>query len=79
MQVELTQAHGLAKLLLGRETLKKDNAYEVIQDWELRFAKLTCKFPSLSMKDDNELLHNKECMVRKPKTEAIGYVESLLP
>ena len=44
---------------------------------KLEFAKLKRKFPSLSTKDDDELLHDKERAVKKPKTEAVGYVESL--
>jgi len=76
--VELAQAHGLAKSLLERENLKKDNGHEVIRVWEkrLEFAELKRKFPSLSTKDEDELLHDKERVVKKPKVEAVGYVES---
>jgi len=69
--VELAQAHGLNKSLLERENLKMDC------EKKLEFAELKRKFPSLSTKDDDELLHDKERAVKKPKTEAVGYVESL--
>lgn len=79
--MELAQAHGLAKSLLERENLKKDDAHEVLRVWEkrLEFAELKRKFPSLSTKDDDELLHDKERVVKKPKAEAVGYVESIFP
>jgi len=44
---------------------------------KLEFAELKRKFPSLNTKDDDELLHDKERAVKKPKTEAVWYVESL--
>ena len=69
--MELAQAHGLNKSLLERENLKMDC------EKKLEFAELKRKFPSLSTKDDDELLHDKERAVKKPKTEAVGYVESL--
>jgi len=43
------------------------------------FADLKQKFPSLSTKADDELLHDNERVVKKPKTEAVGCVESLFP
>ena len=43
----------------------------------LEFVELKRKFPSLSTKDEDELLHDKEDLVTKPRTEAVGYVESL--
>lgn len=74
LQAELAQAHSLAKSLLDRENLKKENAQEVLQVWHkrLEFAELKRKFPSLSTKEDDELLQDKERVVKKPKTEAIG-------
>ena len=69
--MELAQAHGLNKSLLERKNLKMDCKKK------LKFAELKRKFPSLSTKDNDELLHDKERTVKKPKTEGVGYVESL--
>ncbi|KAL4080474.1 enhancer of polycomb-like-domain-containing protein [Scleroderma citrinum] len=79
LQVELAQAHELAKSLLERENLKKENATQVMQVWDkrLQFTELKRKFPSLNSKDDDELLHDKERVVKKPKTEPVGRILKL--
>ena len=64
---------GLAKSLLEHETLKKDC------EKRLEFAALKRKFPSLNTNDNDQLLHDKERVVKTPKTEAVGYLESLFP
>ncbi|KAI6123163.1 hypothetical protein EDD16DRAFT_1567313 [Pisolithus croceorrhizus] len=49
-----------------------------MQVWEnrLEFADLKRKFPSLSTKEDEELLHDKERVVKKPKVEPAGPQDS---
>ncbi|KAI6018157.1 enhancer of polycomb-like-domain-containing protein [Pisolithus microcarpus] len=74
LQLELAQASELANSLLARENLQKENAQQTMQVWEkrLEFADLKRKFPSLSTKEDEELLHDKERVVKKPKIESAG-------
>ena len=63
----------LAKSLLIRETLKKDNAVQSQDVWEKRlaFADLKLKFPMLNDKVDEELLVDKERPVKKPDTSYV--------
>ena len=63
----------LAKSLLIRETLKKDNAVQSQDVWEKRlaFADLKQKFPMLNDKVDEELLVDKERPVKKPDTSYV--------
>lgn len=79
LQLELAQASELAKYLLARENLQKENAQQTMQVWEKRieFADLKRKFPSLSTKEDEELLHDKERVVKKPKIEPAGRITGL--
>lgn len=81
LQAELAQAHELAKLLLARESLKRENAQQTMQIWEKRheFAELKRKFPSLGTKEEDELLHDKERVVKKTKLEPVKYVGSTFP
>ncbi|KIJ67208.1 hypothetical protein HYDPIDRAFT_25680 [Hydnomerulius pinastri MD-312] len=79
LQSELSQSLELAKTLLARENLKKDNAQQAVQVWEkrLEFVELKRKFPSLSTKEDDELLHDKERVAKKPRVEAVGRITGL--
>ncbi|KAH7904491.1 hypothetical protein BJ138DRAFT_1237334 [Hygrophoropsis aurantiaca] len=76
LQTELIQAMELAKLLLSRETTKQDSVQQTIQVCEkrLEFVDLKCKFPSLATKDDDELLYDKEKVVKKIKVETAGRI-----
>jgi enhancer of polycomb-like protein len=71
LQNELTQGLELAKTLLSRENLKRDYTQQTLQVWDKRFefAELKRKFPSLGTKEDEELLLDKERVVKKPKIE----------
>ena len=46
-----------------------------MQVWEkrLEFAELKRKFPTLGTKEDEELLHEKERVVKKPRVESTKY------
>ncbi|KAH7886603.1 enhancer of polycomb-like-domain-containing protein [Phlebopus sp. FC_14] len=79
LQSELVQSLELAKTLLARENLKKDNAQQTMQVWEKRFdfVELKRKLPSLGTKDDEELLHDKERVVKKPRMEAVARITGL--
>lgn len=75
LQSELVQSLELAKTLVARENLKKENVQQVAQVWEkrLEFAELKRKFPALGTKEDEELLHEKERVVKKPRLELSRY------
>ncbi|KAG1850825.1 enhancer of polycomb-like-domain-containing protein [Suillus subalutaceus] len=72
LQNELTQGLELAKTLLSRENLKRDYTQQTLQVWDKRFefAELKRKFPSLGTKEEEELLLDKERVVKKPKIES---------
>ena len=63
----------MAKSLLIRETLKKDNATQSQNVWEKRLAlvDLKRKFPVFNDKADEELLVDKERPVKKPDTSYV--------
>jgi enhancer of polycomb-like protein len=71
LQSELMQGLELAKTLLSRENLKRDYTQQTLQVWDKRseFIELKHKFPSLGTKEDEELLLDKERVVKKPKIE----------
>lgn len=73
LQSELAQSLELAKTLLARENLKKENAQQVVQVWDkrLEFAELKRKFPALGTKEDEELLYEKERVAKKPRVESL--------
>ncbi|KAF9242838.1 enhancer of polycomb-like-domain-containing protein [Melanogaster broomeanus] len=79
LQSELAQSLDLAKTLLARENLKKDDAKQAVQVWEkrLEFVELKRKFPSLGTKEEDELLHDKERVVKKPRLEVISRITGL--
>ncbi|KAG8215759.1 enhancer of polycomb-like-domain-containing protein [Butyriboletus roseoflavus] len=79
LQSELAQSLELAKTLLTRENLKKENAQQVVQVWEkrLEFAELKRKFPALGTKEDEELLHEKERVTKKPRVESTNRITGL--
>ncbi|KAJ3490259.1 hypothetical protein NLJ89_g11451 [Agrocybe chaxingu] len=74
LQLELNYPLELAKSILVRETLKKENAIQAQALWEKRqaFADLKRKFPSLNDKIDEELLVDKERPVKKPEVARLG-------
>jgi enhancer of polycomb-like protein len=57
----------IAKLILSRETVKKEVTHQAQTVWEKRlaFADLKRKFPTLNDKLDDELLVDKERPVKK--------------
>lgn len=71
LQNELAQGLELAKTLLSRENIKREYTQQTLQVWDKRFefAELKRKFPSLGTKEDEELLHDKERVAKKPKIE----------
>jgi enhancer of polycomb-like protein len=79
LQSELAQSLDLTKTLLARESLKKENAKQAVQVWEkrLEFVELKRKFPLLETKEEDELLHDKERVAKKPRLEAIASAISI--
>lgn len=77
LQSELTTAFDLANSVLRREVLKRDAVAHGSAVWDKRcnFVDLKRRFPGLGTKEDEELFHDKERVVKKPKTE-IAYVQS---
>ena len=71
LQNELATAFEIANEVIVRETLKKDAAQSHQEVWNQRivFSDLKRKFPSLSTKEDEELLIDKERVPKKPKVE----------
>lgn len=74
LQSELTNALDIAGEVITRESLKKEALQQSQQVWEQRFifSDLKRKFPTLSTKEDDELLIDKERAPKRVKTE--GYV-----
>ena len=75
---ELAVALELANSVLQRETIKRDAAAHAHAVWDKRFAfaELKRKFPTLSSKDEEELLYDRERVVKRPKLEPTGFVNS---
>ena len=71
LQNELTTAFEIANEVISRETLKKEAAQLQQEVWNQRivFSDLKRKFPTLSTKEDEELLVDKERVPKKPKVE----------
>jgi enhancer of polycomb-like protein len=71
LQSELLSSLDLAKNVLNRETLKRDVAYQSQNVWEKRLSlvELKRKFPSLGAKEDEELLHDKERVPKRPRMD----------
>ena len=69
LQGEFAYPLELARQVLQRETLKKEQGVQAQQLWERRMAlaDLKRKFPSLSDKSDEELLIDKERPVKRPE------------
>lgn len=67
LQMEFSYPLEMAKLILSRETLKKEGALHAQVVWEKRlaFADFKRKLPSLHDKTDEELLVDKERPVKK--------------
>lgn len=70
LQMEFHYPLEIAKLILSRETVKKEVAQQAQIVWEKRlaFADLKRKFPTLNDKLDEELLVDKDRPVKKPDT-----------
>ena len=71
LQNELSTALDIANEVISRETLKKEAAQLHQEVWNQRisFSDLKRKFPTLSTKEDEELLVDKERIPKKPKVE----------
>ena len=67
---------GTGYLLNKHEILTFANFY---CQFIVNYSNIVVPLTRLTQKDEDELLHNKEDLVMKPRTEAIGYVESLFP
>ena len=72
LQSELLSSLELAKNVLNREMLKCEGAHQSQNVWEnqLSLVELKHKFPSLGTKKDNKLLHDKECLLKRPRTDS---------
>ncbi|KZT10653.1 uncharacterized protein LAESUDRAFT_343366 [Laetiporus sulphureus 93-53] len=73
---ELAVTFELANSVLQRETIKRDAAAHAHAVWDKRFAfaEMKRKFPTLSSKDEEELLYDRERVVKKPKLEPTGRI-----
>ncbi|KAL4262295.1 Enhancer of polycomb-like protein [Pleurotus pulmonarius] len=71
LQNELSYPLEMAKALLSRELMKKDTLHDAQAVWEKRMTivDLKRKFPMLGDKADEELLYDKERVIKKPKLE----------
>jgi hypothetical protein len=77
LKQELVTAAELVNGVLKREQLKREASQQAKAVWEKRedFASLKRKFPSLlNPKEDEELLYDKERVVKKPKPTEPVYV-----
>jgi len=77
LQMEFHYPLEIAKLILSRETVKKEAAQQAQVVWEKRlaFVDLKRKFPTLNDKVDEELLVDKERPVKKPEaTYVFGFI-----
>jgi enhancer of polycomb-like protein len=72
LQSELLSSLELAKNVINRETIKRDGAIQSQNIWEKRLSlvELKRKFPTLGAKEDEELLHDKERSVKRPRTDS---------
>jgi enhancer of polycomb-like protein len=72
LQSELLSSLELAKNVVNRETLKREGAHQSQNVWEKRLSlvELKRKFPSLGGKEDEELLHDKERVPKRPRTDS---------
>lgn len=71
LQNELSYPLEMAKALFAREIMKKETLHNARAVWEKRMTivDLKRKFPMLGDKADEELLYDKERVVKKPKLE----------
>ncbi|TFY75117.1 hypothetical protein EWM64_g8894, partial [Hericium alpestre] len=69
LQSELATAYEMARTMLARETLKREAAQQQLAVWNKRedMVSLKRKFPSLGVKEDEELFYDKERVPKKPK------------
>jgi hypothetical protein len=72
LQFELLSSLDLAKNVLNREPVKREAAHQAQNVWEKRLSlvELKRKFPSLGVKEDEELLHDKERVPKRPRTDS---------
>ena len=76
LQLELESAHDLAKSLCQREAVKREILQCSKAVWEGRetMVNLKRKFPSLGVKEDDELLVDKERPLKKLRQSDSKYV-----
>ncbi|KAI0315040.1 enhancer of polycomb-like-domain-containing protein [Amylostereum chailletii] len=69
LQQELASTQELSRKLCLREVVKREWAQSARAVWEMRdeFVTLKRKFPGLGAKEDEELLHDKERVPKRPK------------
>jgi len=79
LQSELAMSLELSKLVLARETLKKEYGPQAQNVWEKRLnvVELKRKFPTLGDKADEELLQDKERVPKAPKVEGLSRLPGL--
>ena len=72
LQSELLSSLELAKNVLNRETIKREVAHQSQNVWEKRLSLVDLKrrFPNLGAKEDEELLHDKERLLKRPRTDS---------
>jgi len=71
LQNELISTFEIANEVIARETLKKEAAQlqQEVRNQQITFSNLKRNFPTLSAKEDEELLVDKERIPKKPKVE----------
>ncbi|OBZ78426.1 Enhancer of polycomb-like protein 1 [Grifola frondosa] len=76
LQAELATTLEMAKVVAQREVFKRDASVHGHELWEKRLALVDLKRhqPSLSTKEDEELLYDKERVPKKPKMEISGRI-----
>ena len=76
LKSELTSAFDLARNVRVRESQKRENYADARSVWEKRMAlvDLKRKFPSLGPREDEELLYDKERLLKRPRPSDARYV-----
>lgn len=74
LKSELALSLDLSGHVRTRELLKREAAQQAQQVWEKRlaFVELRTRFPSLAVKEDEELLFDKERVAKKAKTDGLS-------
>ena len=81
LQSELLLSLELAKNVLNREMLKHEGAHQSQNAWEnqLSLVELKRKFPSLGTREDKNLLHDKEHLLKRPRTDSASVCVQGMP